>query len=330
MSLKDTSFYKLLRSPLVQWRIFKSFYYDARRYIQYSNSLRKDKNENKLVATIIKAYHVLEKGLTMPDMKTGFGQVKISYLINRCNEYMQLYGMNNLNVQNAVRVIFEYHTKHLELNVQLSDELERQIVELKKKCSNLPDSEQEIITPDNVSNFDVLSFSEFAFSRSSIRNYSDKKIDSQLIEKAIQIAQTAPSACNRQPSRVHVYSDKKMIENILALQNGNRGFGHLADKLLVLTTDLNGYHTQNERYMNWIDGGIYLMNLIYSLHFFKIGTCILNWGVDKNRDVNLRKIGGIDDNESIIAVISCGHYIDEDFQVAKSPKRSFTEVVTFH
>jgi nitroreductase len=173
-------------------------------------------------------------------------------------------------------------------------------------------------------------FKDFAFTRSSVRNYSDKDISDEIIKKAIFIAQNAPSACNRQPSRIHIFSNRQDIEGILNLQNGNRGFGHLANKIIVLTTDLNGYHTQKERYMNWIDGGIYLMNLIYSLQFYKIGTCILNWGVEKSKDVALRKLGNISDNESIIAVISCGYYLENKFQVAKSPKRPVTEVLTFH
>lgn len=330
MGIKESKVYKALRAPLVKYRIYKHFFYDANRYIRYSNSLKKDGNSNKLVATIIKAYHVVEKGLTMPEMRQGFGQDKLIYLIDRCNEYFEHYDEKNSNVENAVKVIFEYYTKHQKLNVQLNDDLVHRILDLKSRYGNLTDSEQESITPKIVSELDSLTFRDFAFTRSSIRNYSDKEIKIEIINKAVEIAQNSPSACNRQPSRVHVFSKKKEIEGILSLQNGNKGFGHLANKIIVLTTDLNGYHTQNERYMNWIDGGIYLMNLIYSLQYYKIGTCILNWGVEKANDTALRKLGNIGKNESIIAVISCGHYLDNDFQVAKSPKRPVTEVLTFH
>ena len=330
MGIKDNKIYKSLRAPLVKLRIYKSFFYDANRYIKHSNSLKKDKNPSKLVATIIKAYHVVEKGLTMPEMRQGFGQDKLVYLIDRCNEYFEHYDDKNSNVKNAVKVIFEYYTKHQKLNVQLNDDLLNLILDLKQKYGYLTDSEQELITPSLVSGLDTLTFKDFAFTRSSIRNYSTKEIKNDIINKAVEIAQNSPSACNRQPSRVHVFSEKKDIEGILNLQNGNKGFGHLANKIIVLTTDLNGYHTQMERYMNWIDGGIYLMNLIYSLQYFKIGTCILNWGVEKTNDTALRKLGNIGDNESIIAVISCGHYLEDEFQVAKSPKRPISEVLTFH
>ena len=48
---------------------------------------------------------------------------------------------------------------------------------------------------------------------------------------------TAPSACNRQYVRVHSVGDIEMKKAILSLQNGNRGFGENADKLLVVTAD---------------------------------------------------------------------------------------------
>jgi nitroreductase len=330
MSIKESNFYKLLRKPLVKWRIYKSFFYEAKRYIKFSNSLQKDKNHNKLVATIIKAYHVVEKGLTMPDMRNGFGQIKIHFLIDKCNNYISLYGLDNFNVQNALSVIFEYYDYHAKINFPLDEKLKVKIENLKEKYHTIHKSEQEEITPTMVANFDKLTFREFAFSRSSVRNYSTENIDVSEMYKAVEIAQNAPSACNRQPSRVHVFTDKAKIESILALQNGNGGFGHLANKLIVLTTDLNGYHTEKERYMNWVDGGIYLMNLVYGLHFYKIGACILNWGADIDRDLKLRTLCGINERESIISLISCGYYVNKTIKVAKSPKRLIEEVITVH
>lgn len=330
MSFKEHKIYRTLRKPLVIWRIYRSFFYDANRYIKYSNSLDKDGNQNKLVSTIIKAYHVVEKGLTMPEMRRGFGQVKLKFLIGKCNDYITLYDKENYNVENAIKVIFEYYEFHKKINYTLEEDLVSDIINLRNKFNSIGISEQEDITPNMVNDFDNLSFRDFSFSRSSVRNYSDKNIEIENIFKSVEIAQNAPSACNRQPSRVHVIEDKEMIKNILKLQSGNKGFGHLANKLIVLTTDLNGYHTQNERYMNWIDGGIYLMNLIYGLHFHKIGSCILNWGVDKSKDINLRQLCNIKNNESLIAIISCGYYLNETCRVAKSPKRRISEVIIVH
>ena len=330
MNYKKYKIYSVLRFPLIILRILKSYFYDAKRYIKHSNSEDKNDTHNKLIATIIKTYHGIEKGIAMPEMRDGFGQEKLIYLIDKCNEYFKTYNTKNYNVENALKVIFEYYRIHKAKKIELINDLENSILELKEKFKYLEEGNQELITVEDVNNFDKLTFKNFSFSRSSVRNYSSKNIEVKKILEAVTIAQTSPSACNRQPSRVHIFEDKVIINDILELQNGQRRFGHLANKLVILTTDLNGYRTENERYLNWIDGGIYLMNLVYALHFYKIGACILNWGVNKTKDIKLRNISGIPDNETVIALITCGYYINETCKVANSPKREISEVVYIH
>ena len=51
-------------------------------------------------------------------------------------------------------------------------------------------------------------FRAFAQSRHSVRWFSDATVDLGVIKQAISIAQTAPSACNRQATRVKIIKDK--------------------------------------------------------------------------------------------------------------------------
>lgn len=65
--------------------------------------------------------------------------------------------------------------------------------------------------------FQILSFPDFIKSRHSVRNFAGTIQIKQLIN-AIEMAMTAPSACNRQPSRVHIITSKDLIQRCLAFQ----------------------------------------------------------------------------------------------------------------
>lgn len=165
-------------------------------------------------------------------------------------------------------------------------------------------------------------------SRHSLRNFVGT-IDLNDIKKAISIAQNAPSACNRQPSRAHIINDHSICEQILEVQTGNRGFGLLADKLIVLTSDLNVFLGPRERNDVYVNGGIYAMNLLYALHHCKIGACALNWCSTPEQDMQLRKIISIRPSETVILIIACGN-VPANFKIARSPRNDISTVIKVH
>lgn len=146
---------------------------------------------------------------------------------------------------------------------------------------------------------------------------------------AIKLAQTAPSACNRQPTNVHIITDYSMIQQCLSMQNGNRGFGDLADKLLIITGDLQTVLGAQEFFDLNTNVGIFIMNLSYALYYHQIGHCILNWYAMPNIDRSLRKITKIPKEENIVAFIVCG-YVPDKFKVAVSPRFKVEDIVTIH
>ena len=70
------------------------------------------------------------------------------------------------------------------------------------------------------------------------------------------------------------------------------------------------------------------MSLIYSLHSLGLGTCCLNWSVEKETDAQLRKITNIPASENIIMLIAVGHLPDE-FEVAISQRLPLDEVAKY-
>jgi nitroreductase len=56
-----------------------------------------------------------------------------------------------------------------------------------------------------------MDFDELVNKRFSIRNFQQKKVPQDLIEKIFSIANLAPSAKNRQPYNVYVINDDTLI-----------------------------------------------------------------------------------------------------------------------
>ena len=57
-----------------------------------------------------------------------------------------------------------------------------------------------------------MSFIEIAKKRYSVRNYSDRKVEKEKLEKILQAAHVAPTAANLQPVRLLVVESKKGLE----------------------------------------------------------------------------------------------------------------------
>lgn len=171
-------------------------------------------------------------------------------------------------------------------------------------------------------------FVEFAASRHSVRHLCGKVSIGQ-INRAVAVASNAPSACNRQHTRVHCSGNPEVNRQILALQNGSRGFGHLADKLLIVSATLHAIRWAEERNDLYTNAGIFVMNLCYGLHVNKVAHCILNWSVMPDVDIQLRRLVSIPDDESIVCIILCGD-CPEHFRLAASPRKPPEEILTVH
>ncbi len=264
----------------------KMFFYDQARFLRYSSCSRENSREG-LLALIIMTYHVVEKGLTMPDMRLGFGREMILGLIKNCNNFIDKYDDSEPQLRDAIAVVAEYKQVHEQANFALDEERSRAIDALLKRVPVKPSQQIEMTRERYFLDIDA-PFEKFSASRHSVRNFAGT-ISEEQIRDAVALANNAPSACNRQYVRVHCVTDKKQIADCLALQNGNRGFGHLADKLLVVTTDLR-CAWGSERNDLFTNAGIYIMNLCYALHKNKVAHCLLNWSVVPDTDLALRRV----------------------------------------
>lgn len=298
-----------------------SFYWIKHDLLYSSDSKTK---EGQLTGLMITS-HVLEKGITMPNRRLGFGYSRVRRIIYQCNDCIDKYGYESVEVQSTLDDLYEYLHIHESSNFQLPEDIDAGIRLLINQTHFAGNSFSSIMSKDDYFK-PVVGFEQLAYQRHSIRNYVNKEIEMDIIYKVLRLAQTAPSACNRQSVRVKVISDKMKKEAVLNLQNGNRGFGHLADKILLITSE-QGAWSYKTRTSAYLDAGIYTMNLLYALHYYKLCACTLNCHLSVNEMKKLRKILDIPTSELPIVFISVG-YAPERFIIAKSQRLDVEQIVT--
>lgn len=316
------------RSRLVNERLLLADYFsDYRRYRKYSYDRFSATNDYKnLSAMIIMEAHAIEKGFSLPEIRSGFGVERISGLIRLLEQYSEAgFECKALAFQKAQSVLAEYLRYHEDIGFDLG--------ERKAEISPWVDMNCDIGGYIASTREDLLvkakgDFRECASSRYSIRSYSARPVHEGVIREAIELARKSPSVCNRQSWHVYIIKDEKLKERVLSLQNGNRGFGTSADFIAIVTSDIQSFIGPGERNEVFIDGGLYSMSLLYAFHYCGIGACPLNWMVHPHQDRELRGLVDIAPSENVIMMISAG-YIPESVQIAKSVRKEVDDQVTF-
>lgn len=310
-------------------RQLQVFDYDKRRFLRYAGCFDKGSRESML-AGVIMAYHIIEKGLTMPRRHLDFGHEAVLDLLTCINDFVGIWGDDDSQVRHAIGVVKSYLKLHQDSKFDFSKDAVfwEQVAAFCQAYDAIEPSRQYHFSREEFFADKESGFMAFAKSRHTVRHYGGLIPDDR-IEKAVSLAMTAPSACNRQHVHVHCISSHALRDQLLSMQNGNRGFGTDADKLLVITTCLSDVQYVEERNDPYVNAGIFIMNLCYALHYNEIACCILNWHVNPEVDVEARKLIQIPDAESIVALIACG-IPPEEFDVAQSPRKRVDEILVNH
>lgn len=310
------------------FNIFRSyilFNKDRCRFVDYSGMLHQNNSEVKMLSDIAMKCHIIEKGLTMPDMKLGFGIARVVQIIQQCNNYITSHNSVNCQLLHAVGVLKEYLSVHQRAGFQFKNGFEEKINELVGKVNCIETCQLITSQTDYFAN-KLSSFDLFSASRHSLRHFSNEDINITTLIDAVKLAQNAPSSCNRQQARAYIVDKKEAIEQVLKCQNGHRGFGYLSNKLIVVTASVEEYNGILERNSAYIDGGLFMMNLLYALHFFEIGACTLNANFSSQKEKVMRNSLGVPKSEVFLAVIALGK-APKQFKVALSKRNNVEQIL---
>lgn len=173
-----------------------------------------------------------------------------------------------------------------------------------------------------------MDFLEIANARYSCRKYdTSRDIEAEKLERVLEAARLAPSACNGQPYRVTVCSGE-VAKEVAACVTGmvmNR-FAKDAPILLVISEEAYvasaalGAKVKKNDYRS-IDIGIVSAYITAACTQEGLGSCILGWFDDEK----IRQITGL--TRPVRLVITVGYAADGDKAPAKK-RKSMDELVT--
>ena len=146
--------------------------------------------------------------------------------------------------------------------------------------------------------------------RRSVRIFQDKEVNRRTIEKIIEMATWAPSACNIQGWRFIVVTDQKKKEEIINL-GGSITIKSAPVGILVLYDN----RTKNIQYSDDIQSAsAAIQNILLSAHYLGLGACWICHLPPKNQ---LRKLFKIPTSLSPVAYIILGHKKNEPGQMPR-------------
>lgn len=264
--------------------------------------------------------HTIEKALSLSNCRADFGRDKI-------NELLRLYTMYNnapdkdkdvLDVAESTVSTYIHHRQKHQLDISFISPSFLEDRSARVKCG----AQQLSSSLDDFAHFPSISKA-----RHSVRNFSNEEIRKEDIINAIKIAQTAPSACNRQATRIYAITAASKIDAIKQRHGGIRTFGQ-PGVIFVITQDINLYINEYERNTWLVDGGIFCMNLLYSLNSFGIANCPVIWGGMDDEDKFISELIGIPENERVVILV-VGGYPEDNVKTPCSGKRPLEDIVRF-
>ena len=156
------------------------------------------------------------------------------------------------------------------------------------------------------------SFLELVRHRQSDRAYLDKPVEPEKIERILEAARLAPSACNSQPWKFIVVTDpEKRLQIADATSSKILSMNHFTKQapvqLVVIeesgnfTSSVGGWAT-NKHYPH-IDLGIAAAHITLAATDEGLGSCIIGWCDEKK----VREVLNIPKNKRVMLVILLGY-----------------------
>lgn len=321
--IKLKNWIKKIAAP---FRLYWRYFFDGKKFrtgsFEFNKRFMSDEN---LRAKITFEYHAIEKGLTYRNLRYLFGRARIDELVR----LLQLWKDRNNSTsdkryQAGISVLERYITVHEDNNINVDY--------LKLKISGLDvvkavQGGEKTLNKKEVLDDKQADFYKFSHSRHSVRDFGDLKISIQDIKKAVDLAMTAPSACNRQSAKVYITDNENLIGQVLESQGGITGMANNISALILITADNQYFGYFDERNQTFIDGGIFTMNLLYSLTYYGIATCTLNADLSIENEIlikQLMKVGSA--SEDLIAFIAVGDY-PEEFKIPISTRDTAEDIL---
>ncbi len=313
--------------------VHKTFVVDTIRLwlfqIRYNASCSTEQDREKWEYSLLRKTHTVEKGMSLRNPRVGFGQQKVSALLDELKRYQQRFGKEHPGF-----IVYPLQTIGFWIDYTRKQGVEIREIERKfegferfegfegaKMASGVVLTSRAVQQQGAQGNFESL-----LRSRHSVRYFTDELVSHEVIDQALAMAQLTPSACNRQGWKTHVL-EGEACHRLLKWHGGTRGFEEDVHQAIVVTANQKAFFYY-EMYQAYVDGGLYGMNLINALHSLGLGTIPLSCGFKQRKLKGLHQMG-IPAHEVPVLIVGFGQ-LPEEFKVAASVRKPISETNTYH
>lgn len=298
---------------------------------------RINNKHNVLQADIIRYTHSIEKGLSIESPKPGFGIKKDDFLLKMLNEWIDNgFSKTDDSILMAISALKEYFEFEDRINFTSVDYLKNKnefykfLKKIDVEYNNINSSYggSLLIESNKFTLEEQLTISQLFKTRHSVRDFSKDPIDDALVMQAIELAQHAPSACNRQAVRIYAIKGNAK-ENLKDWINGVGGFEDSVFEYLLVTGVVSAYQI-GERFQYIVSASIFAAYLTLALETLGIGSCMIQREVMNNSEWTKKALSfGIPNDEQIVCVIGIGQLLNKEYRVPISHRFSAEKIVKF-
>ena len=178
-----------------------------------------------------------------------------------------------------------------------------------------------------------MSFLDLANRRYSVRNYKNTPVPNEKINRCIEAARLAPSACNSQPWKFIIVDDLKLKNELAKMAfEGILDFNHFAFKapvLVLMVSERQKIFAKfggivKKKNFSLMDIGIAAEHLCLQAAEEGLGTCILGWFNEKK----IKKLLSIPKLKRVELIISVGFSADEE--IPRKKRKRIDEVLSYN
>ena len=222
--------------------IFSEYFQDMWLFLRYNGHSPIESRQRRLFHKTIIEAHTIEKGLALPQPKPHFGQAKIAAMLDMNAGWTPPEG--DLSRSMLVGALRDYQRSFA--GTPAPDTHLAELVRDFVAAHDAPSARGGVrhVQESRAANPAAVAFLE---SRFAAREFSPRALSDAELDAVARLAQRAPSQCNRQSSRLHVYREQTRIRRLLELQGGARGFAENVPTLFVVTSEITAWGGPQQR-----------------------------------------------------------------------------------
>ena len=311
----------MIKAILSNGSILFEYFIDFIKSLKHSKSPIFISNSSREYEVILLA-HTIEKGLSHPKIRYGFGLKNIRWMldvIEKINFDKKCYALSM-----AYGCLIDYIDLHERVSYDLGEDAKR-IEKFLKKCSDLGFGRMGGVIDIN-KNYPASK--SLLLSRHSTRYFRDEIISDENLSKIINIARMAPSQCNRQSGVIFVCRNKEKIKKLLSLQGGAETFKDNVSNLFIIASDMRAWSGGGSRHQAHVDGALLGHQLALACCEHGVDSCFLNLAVTNKREDLIKNVAGISDNYRLVFMMAFGYSDRDAFKIPMSHRLS-SESISF-